>query len=101
MVISEAFKQNIMAKGVPENKIEVVYNWVDQKAVVPVAKEYNPLFEELGINKEKFHVVYAGNLGNAQNIDVIIDSAREMVGDKEVEFLIFGTGGLKEQFVER
>lgn len=101
VVISEAFKQNIMAKGVPENKIEVVYNWVDQKAVVPVEKEYNPLFEELGINKKKFHVVYAGNLGNAQNIDVIIDSAKEMVGDKEVEFLIFGTGGLKEQFVER
>ncbi|MCS2551299.1 glycosyltransferase [Bacteroides faecis] len=99
VVISEAFKQNIMAKGVPENKIEVVYNWVDQKAVVPVEKEYNPLFEELGINKKKFHVVYAGNLGNAQNIDVIIDSAMEMVGDKEVEFLIFGTGGLKEQFV--
>ena len=101
VVISEAFKQNIMAKGVPENKIEVVYNWVDQKAVVPVEKEYNPLFEELGINKKKFHVVYAGNLGNAQNIDVIIDSAKEMVGDKEVEFLIFGTGGLKEQFVEK
>ena len=101
IVISEDFKKNIMAKGVPEEKIEVVYNWVDHNAVVPILKENNPLFMEFGINKDKFHVVYAGNLGNAQNIDIIIDSAKEMVGDKSVEFLIFGTGGLKDQFVKK
>src|SRR5574344_699976 len=36
IVISEDFKKNIMAKGVPENKIEIVYNWVDEQAVVDV-----------------------------------------------------------------
>lgn len=101
IVIGEDFKHNIMAKGVPEKKIEIVYNWVDENAIVPVVKEDNPLFEALGISRDKFHVVYAGNLGNAQNIDVIVDSAKEMAGDKDVEFLIFGTGGLKEQFVEK
>lgn len=101
IVIGEDFKRNIMVKGVPEEKIEVVYNWVDENAVVPVAKEDNPLFEEFGLNRDKFHVIYAGNLGYAQNIDVIVDSAKEMIGDKDVEFLIFGTGGLKEQFVEK
>lgn len=101
VAISEDIKRNIMAKGVPEEKIEVVYNWVDENAVVPVAKEDNPLFEEFGISREKFHVVYAGNLGNAQNIDVIVDAAKELSGRDDVEFLIFGTGGLKEQFVEK
>lgn len=101
VVISEAFKRNIMAKGVPEDKIEVVYNWVDQNSVVPVAKDNNPLFDELGINKNKFHVVYAGNLGNAQNIDVIVDSARLMSDNNDVEFIIFGTGGLKEHYVKQ
>lgn len=101
IVISESFKQNIIAKGVPEEKIEIVYNWVDQNAVMPVSKDENQLFEELGISRDKFHVVYAGNLGIAQNIDVIIDTAKEMISDKEVEFLIFGTGGLKEQYVDK
>ena len=101
VAISEDIKRNIMAKGVPEEKIEVVYNWVDENAVVPVAKKDNPLFEEFGISREKFHVVYAGNLGNAQNIDVIVDAAKELSGRDDVEFLIFGTGGLKEQFVEK
>lgn len=101
IVIGEDFKRNIMEKGVPEEKIEVVYNWVDENAVMPVAKEDNPLFEEFCISREKFHVVYAGNLGNAQNIDVIVDAAKELADEKDIEFLIFGTGGLKDQFVEK
>ena len=101
IVISEDFKKNIMAKGVPEEKIEVIYNWIDENAVVPIARECNPLYEELGLNREKFNVVYAGNLGNAQNIDVIIDSAKELVANKNIEFIIFGSGGLKEQFVKK
>lgn len=101
IVISEDFKKNIMAKGVPEEKIEVVYNWVDENAVVPVTKEDNPLFDEFGISRDKFHVVYAGNLGNAQNIDIIIDAANVLKEENNVEFLIFGTGGLKDQFVAK
>ena len=101
IVISEDFRRNVVDKGVPKEKIAVVYNWVDENAVVPVDRKNNPLFDELGISRGKFYVVYAGNLGNAQNIDVIIDSAKEMVEDNETEFLIFGSGGLKEQLVDK
>ena len=101
IVISEDFKKNIMAKGVPEEKIEVIYNWIDENTVIPIARENNPLYEELGLSRDKFNVVYAGNLGNAQNIDVIIDSAKELVENKNIEFIIFGSGGLKEQFVKK
>lgn len=47
IVISEDFKRNIMAKGVPEEKIEVIYNWIDENEVVPIAKDVNPLYHEL------------------------------------------------------
>lgn len=98
VVISEDFKKNIMAKGVPEEKIAVVYNWVDEKAVQPVAKPKNPLFEEFDLSREKFTVVYAGNLGNAQNISIILDGAKEL---PEVQFAVFGTGGLENEVRER
>lgn len=101
IVISEDFKQNLLSKGVPEEKIEVVYNWIDEDKVVPITKKENPLYEEFGLCRDKFNVVYAGNLGNAQNIDIIIDSAKELVEDEDIEFIIFGTGGLKERFVEK
>lgn len=98
IVISEDFKKNIMAKGVPEEKIEVVYNWVDENAVQPIAKEDNPLFEEFGLSRDKFTVVYAGNLGNAQNISIILDGAKEL---PEVQFVVFGTGGLENDVRRR
>lgn len=98
IVISDDFKKNIMAKGVPEEKIVVVYNWVDENAVVPVAKEDNPLYDELGINREKFSVVYAGNFGHAQNIDVTIAAAERLNDVEDIQFLMFGTGGLVEDY---
>lgn len=98
IVISDDFKKNIMAKGVPENKIVVVYNWVDENAVVPVAKEDNALYDELGINREKFSVVYAGNFGHAQNIDVTIAAAERLKDVEGIQFLMFGTGGLVEDY---
>lgn len=98
IVISEAFKRNIMAKGVPEDKIEVIYNWVDENAVVHIEKEENPLFEELGIARGAFYVVYAGNLGHAQNVQVLLDAAEILHDEQSVQFLIFGTGGLKSDY---
>ena len=100
IVISQDFKRNIMAKGVPEEKIEVIYNWVDENAVQPVAKAENPLYEEFGLSREAFTVVYAGNLGNAQNIGIILDAAKRF-DDDGVQFVIFGTGGLEEEIRRR
>ena len=94
IVISEDFKRNIMAKGVPEEKIEIIYNWVDEQAVVPIFKADNPLYDEFGINRSKFTIIYAGNLGNAQNIDIIMDAAAEMQAKPDVQFISFGSGGL-------
>ena len=84
--------------GVPAEKIEVVYNWVDENAVQPIAKEDNPLFEEFGLSRDKFTVVYAGNLGNAQNIGIILDGAALL---PEVQFALFGTGGLENEVRKR
>ena len=97
IVISQDFKRNIMAKGVPEEKIEVIYNWVDENAITPVKYEENELFEEFGISRDKFRVVYAGNLGNAQNIEIIIEAAKRLKDKGNIEFVIFGTGGLEDE----
>lgn len=98
IVISQDFKRNIMAKGVPEEKIEVIYNWVDAEAVRPVAKEENPLYEEFGLRRDVFTVVYAGNLGNAQNIDIILNTAVRL---PQVQFALFGSGGREAEIRER
>lgn len=97
IAISKDIKRSMVARGVPEEKIAVVYNWVDESAIKPVAKEDNPLYEEFGLSREKFTVVYAGNLGNAQNINIIMDGAKKL---PDVQFAVFGTGGLENEVRE-
>lgn len=101
IVISEDFKQTLIGKGVPEEKIEVIYNWVDEKLVVPVSKRENPLYQEFNLDRDKFRVVYAGNLGNAQNIDVIINAAVRLKEHNGIEFVLFGSGGLENDIKKR
>lgn len=98
IAISNDIKNSMVGRGVPADKIEVVYNWVDEKAVQPVAKEDNPLFEEFGLSRDKFTIVYAGNLGNAQNIGIMLDGAKEL---PEVQFAVFGSGGLENEIRKR
>lgn len=97
IAISEDIKRSIVARGVPKEKIEVVYNWVDENAVKPVKDEDNELFEEFGISRDKFRVVYAGNLGNAQNIGIIVEAAKRLKANHDVEFVLFGKGGLEDE----
>ena len=92
IVISESFKANIVEKGVPDSKIIVVSNWIDISKVTPVSKENNHLFEEYSINKDKYIVVYAGNFGAAQGANVILEAARKLKENNEIQFVIFGGG---------
>lgn len=97
IVISQDFKKNIMAKGVPEEKIEVVYNWVDENAVIPIEKENNILFEKFGESRDKFNVVYAGSLGNSQNLEVIIEAALILHEYRNIKFIVIGNGPCEEK----
>ena len=102
IAISEDIKRTLVEeKGIPADKVVVVYNWVDSDAVVPIAKEENPLFDEFGLSRDKFHVVYAGNLGNAQNINIVVDAAARLRDDEDVEFVVFGSGGLENDIRAR
>ena len=78
IVISEDFKRNIMAKGVPEEKIEVIYNWVDEEAVVDVPRAENKLFDKYRLDRSKFYVTYNGNIGLTQNMDMLLEVAKEL-----------------------
>ena len=97
IVISQDCKRNIIEKGVPEDKIEVIYNWVDASAILPVSKENNPLYKEFDISPNDFNVVYAGNLGNAQNVMILIEAAKILERNKEIKFIIFGTGRQEQE----
>lgn len=97
IVISEGFKRNIMAKGVPEEKIEVVYNWVDEKAVIDISRENNKLFDKYGLDKNKFYITYNGNIGLTQNMDMLLEVAKDLEINKNIQFVLVGNGAYLSQ----
>lgn len=100
IVISESFKKNIMKKGVPEDKITVISNWIDTDRISPVKREENTIISEFGIDTQKFLVVYAGNFGVAQGANVVIDVAEVLKDNNDIQFVIFG-GGSEFESVEK
>ena len=100
IVISQDFKKNIMAKGVPEEKIEVIYNWVDQNAVVDVPREKNILFDRYELDRSKFYITYNGNIGLTQNMDMLLEVAKALEANEDIQFVLVGNGAYLEQVKE-
>lgn len=97
IVISEGFKRNILAKGVPEEKIEVISNWIDLNSVHLIERKDNSLITEFKLDPNKFIVVYAGNFGAAQGADIVLKAAKELEEYKDIQFVIFGGGAYFEE----
>lgn len=101
MVISDSMKQTLIEKGIPAEKITVSYNWIDTEATVPVPRAENPLFDEFSLNRENFYVTYAGNLGNSQNVGLLVDCAEKLREHQDIQFVIFGNGSEKAKLEKR
>ncbi len=97
IVISEDFKRNIMEKGVPEEKIVIIPNWVDTDQVYPIPREENILFDRYGLDRDKFYICYSGNVGHSQNLQLLLDAAKALRSElPDVCFVILGEGAAKE-----
>jgi glycosyltransferase involved in cell wall biosynthesis len=102
IVISQDFKRNIMAKGVPEEKIEVIYNWVDQNAVVDIPRSENKLFDMYCLDRSKFYVTYNGNIGLTQNMEMLCEVARELeASHTDIHFVLVGNGAYWDTMVAK
>lgn len=100
ITITDDMKANIMKKGVPEDKISVVRNWIDTDKVKHISREDNLLFDELKLPRDGFYVVYAGNLGKVQGVDVILNAASLMKNYRDIKFVIFGNGSEEENLIK-
>lgn len=100
IVISEDFRKNILAKGVPEDKIVMIYNWVDENAVVNVERARNKLFDKYKLDRNKFYITHCGNIGFTQNMDMLLEAARELEQHSDIAFILVGDGAYKAE-VER
>lgn len=66
--LSPGMRQLLISRGVPGEKIDVVYNWADE------ALYADPLAVPARADGEPLHLLYAGNLGPPQGLDLVIEA---------------------------
>ena len=89
---------DIMEKGVPEEKIVIIPNWVDSEKVYPIDRKDNILFYRYGLEPDKFYICYSGNIGHSQNMRMLLNTAKELKTDlPEVRFVLIGDGAAREE----
>jgi len=89
VVLSPGFKKLLINRGVSDSKIEIIYNWADEKVLRSTTNETPKELASI----EGFKVLFAGNVGQAQGLNVILDAALSFK-DKvpKPQFLVLGRG---------
>ena len=96
LVQSPAFKEYIKKQKVDTNKL-IYYPYYAEEFYEPKAKEkkYSKYFPK------GFNIVFAGNIGNAQNLETLVNAC-VLIKEKSVKvnFVIFGDGRDKDRIIE-
>lgn len=90
-VLSPGFKRILADRGVPAEKIDLVYNSAEEGKFFPTNPD-RTVADELGIDTSKFVVLYAGNIGPMQGLGVVVEAAALLKDRNDVQFVVIGTG---------
>ena len=93
VLLSEDLKQHVAAKLSTEfhNRLHVIPNFVDTSAIVP-GNRMTSYRRELGID-DRVIVMYAGNVGFSQSLELVLAAARSM---PHIAFVINGDGAARK-----
>lgn len=97
-VLSDDLRDNVVAKVKPSarERVHVIPNFVDTEFLQP-GKRINAVRAEWGIGDEPV-VMYAGNVGFSQSLELLLAAAREM---PDVTFVIVGDGAARASLGEQ
>ena len=94
--ISDDMKAFIASKGVPEEKIDVIYNWGYTDEIVEIPWNENEFVKKFDLQEDMFYAVYAGNIGRMQNVELVLQAAEKLQNEEKIKFLIIGAGAREE-----
>jgi colanic acid biosynthesis glycosyl transferase WcaI len=95
-VLSEDLRDNLVGKitgTVPDayDRIRVIPNFVDTDRIRPADPEAGGYRREHGLEGRRV-VMYAGNVGLSQSLDLVLDAARKLADRTDLVFVINGGG---------
>ncbi|MCS0504873.1 WcaI family glycosyltransferase [Ancylobacter mangrovi] len=96
VTISGRMADRLRQKGVPEERLAIVRNWVDLSHIRPM-ESVSPYRAELGFAPDDFIVLYSGNVGAKQGLNLLIEAAERLKDKPRIHFVIAGEGPLKAE----
>ena len=98
IVLTNAFKNNLVSRGVPEEKVDVVINGAD-------LKRYSPMSRNQSLSKDwgmvgKFVVGYIGTHGMAHGLANVLEAAEILSDDPKISFLFVGGGAERDNLID-
>jgi len=95
--ISHKMVERALGKGVPSDRTILFPNWVDVDAIRPQPLGASNSFRgELGL-EEKIVILYSGNMGAKQGLELLAPLAEAFENDDRVHFLFCGDGAFRPQ----
>jgi glycosyltransferase involved in cell wall biosynthesis len=89
-VTSPGMRDLLVRRGVPAGKVSLVYNWVDEQILHPTQPD--PTVRQRLNLTDEFVVMYAGNHGPAQALEVPIRAMHELRDLPDVRLVLVGDG---------
>ena len=96
LALTNAFKADLTARGIPANKISVVPNGVDVTAFAP-GDDAPDIRRHLGVSETDFLAGYIGTVGIAHGLDCVVEAATVCRDDPRLKFLIMGEGAERKR----
>jgi colanic acid biosynthesis glycosyl transferase WcaI len=94
--VSEKMMQRLPEKGVPIEKTVMFPNWVDTDVIAPLPG-VSRLRQQLGLGPERVVLMYAGNMGMKQGLELLPLLAQEFAPDPRIHFVFCGDGAYHAQ----
>lgn len=98
-VISPGMKALLESRGVPPEKVSVVYNWVDEDNFSPERPD-GTWRTELGLTADDLVVMYAGTHGFAQDLGSVVEAFGLLPESSRAHLVLIGDGVEKPRLVE-
>lgn len=89
-VCAPGYRRVLAERAVPDHKVELVYNWAEEAIFRPTPRD-EALARAFGLD-DCFIVMYAGNLGDLQGLEVAIDAARAVGHLPRFRLVVVGDG---------